>query len=194
MYIQIFVTPTFVAQFNSLSQDLFLQVRPIVISQRFCLAPCSVYVDECLKTFLPLLPTILRDSTGIVEHYRNTGCTPRLPLGYWGCMFSLHQYFRRRCNYHCRHYLQRIRTTWNSANNRNVETNFNKQLSLLYRTWTNFQTDLGNSNRNPCCSHYFPNLHVLVCLYSLQLLSSVAYQKSIYQRRIDNIYLVNINP
>ena len=44
-----------------------LQVRLIVMSQTFCLAPCSVYVDECLKTFLPSLPTVLRDSTELLN-------------------------------------------------------------------------------------------------------------------------------
>ena len=44
-----------------------LQVLPIVMWRNFCLAPCSVDVDEHLKIFLPLLPTILRDTTELLN-------------------------------------------------------------------------------------------------------------------------------
>ena len=53
-----------------------LQVRPIVMSHNFCLAPCSVYVDEHLKTFLPMLPTILRDTTELLNTIQSLDVPP----------------------------------------------------------------------------------------------------------------------
>ena len=65
-----------------------LQVRSIVMSRNFCLTPCSVYVYEHLKTFLPMLPTILRDTTELLNTIFR--CASRLFSSHRRCMFSLY--------------------------------------------------------------------------------------------------------